>query len=236
MASLPKKVGTSVLGTLLTLLGRPRQLLVLNIVSAAFSWGVYALLLGPWKASAVLIWLLLHEGGHQAVMLLQGLRPALIFVPVGGALSIPRSPFKTDLQAAVSTFGGLVTGTLAMLLFTLFGAGVSQGGEIIGLLGVLNLMNLAPISMMDGYRLFQGTRAYSANAVRLTLLAEATLILVVAGISLTSAILAVPFVLRALRHVALQTQPERPPLSKVVALGVCAVHLLLVAASGPFVR
>jgi Zn-dependent protease len=123
------------------------------LVSAGWSFLLYAWLLGPQGAIALLLLLFLHEMGHVISYRIFGLGTSRVgFVPFFGAYALakrmPPNPWVHAWTAiAGPVFGGLTSGVIWAI-----GAGFGYHGlEIAGWYGfALNLFNLVPWMPLDG--------------------------------------------------------------------------------------
>lgn len=134
--------------------------LVLKFGAATFKFfgifisvGGYALLWGWRFAVGFVLMILVHEAGHYFEARRQGLHPALpVFIPFLGAYvaikDAPRDPWRNGL---VSLAGPLLGGIGAAAVWALAEA---QDSRFLFALAYtaffLNLLNLIPISMLDG--------------------------------------------------------------------------------------
>jgi Zn-dependent protease len=115
--------------------------------------GAYALIWGWRFGIGVVVLLLAHEMGHYVEARRQGLHPALpIFIPFLGAYVAIRdakiNPWQHALIALAGPFSGGL-GAAAVLL-----VGESDGSSLLQALAyfgfMLNLINLAPLWILDG--------------------------------------------------------------------------------------
>ena len=129
------------------------------------SVGGYALLWGWRFAIGFVLMILVHETGHYVEARRQGLHPALpVFVPFMGAyVAIKDSVFDPIRNTLVALAGPLAGGLAALGAWGLaqsYDSSLLQALAYTGFL--LNLINLAPISILDGgiaYRSFSWLRS-----------------------------------------------------------------------------
>lgn len=138
-------------GLLLLKFGAFKTLLTLGV-----SLGLWALLIGPWAAVALVAMILIHELGHYAEIKRQGGTGAgIVFVPFFGAATYQRSmPVDALKQAEIAIAGpiaGTVAATVAFVLYGLTHSPVILYAAYIGFL--LNLINLIPAGFLDGGRI-----------------------------------------------------------------------------------
>jgi Zn-dependent protease len=130
-----------------------------TLFSMAFSALAYALTLGPWFGVGFVTMLFLHEMGHVIALRLKGLdTPGPVFVPFLGAAVFVADFRDRDTEAFIG-FGGPLVGMISAL--ACFAAWFATGQENKILLMIsysavfLNLVNLIPISPLDGGRITQ---------------------------------------------------------------------------------
>lgn len=130
--------------------------MLLSAGSMVLSIGVYAMLYGwPFAIGFVLL-ILVHELGHYVAAQLRGLRVGLpTFVPfVGAWIALKDMPVDAETEAHVA-FAGPLAGTFAAFAVFLQARHLdSDVGLAIAYSGfLLNLLNLIPISPLDGGRI-----------------------------------------------------------------------------------
>lgn len=117
--------------------------------------------LGDWTALdiAVLVGVVLfHELGHAAVMMLSGYRDVRVFfIPFFGAATSGRPPPEQPFKAGLVDLAGPLPGILLALLLFLFAPPGAVRDSAISLLALLNVLNLVPMTPLDGGRLFDRT-------------------------------------------------------------------------------
>lgn len=123
---------------------------------------LYGLAFGPDLGIGITLILLVHELGHYIVVRAKGLPVGLpIFIPFLGAyVAIRGAPRNVRDEAEIALAGPLVGGAAALACFVAYG--LSGAGVLLPLayLGfALNLINLAPLSPLDGGRV---ARAFPA--------------------------------------------------------------------------
>jgi Zn-dependent protease len=115
--------------------------------------GGYALLWGWRFGVGVVVLILAHEMGHFIEARRQGLNPALpVFIPFLGAYVAIRNARINPWQHALVALAGPFAGGLAATAVWLVGE--SEGSQLLQALAyfgfMLNLINLAPIWILDG--------------------------------------------------------------------------------------
>jgi Zn-dependent protease len=129
---------------------------VVFLGSAAVSVLAYAQLWG-WKfALGFVLLILVHELGHVFALRMRGIRhTALVFLPMLGAFTSWRPTERDPYQEAETALAGPVLGTVGALVLGYIGH--VQGSDLLQALAfiglVINLLNLAPVPMLDGGRL-----------------------------------------------------------------------------------
>lgn len=123
---------------------------------AVIACGWWAWSFGPWLTVALVLGLVLHEGGHVAVMRAFGDRSsAFYFVPFLGGVAIGRLPHAQDWQHAAMVLGGPAAGLASAIVAVLLGW--LLGNPFLLACGyffaLINLFNLAPIPPLDGGQL-----------------------------------------------------------------------------------
>jgi Zn-dependent protease len=129
--------------------------------------GGYALIWGWAFAIGFVLLILAHEVGHYVEARRQGLRPSLpVFVPFLGAyVAIRGAPFDPWRNGLVSIAGPIV-GTAAAA-GVLAGAEAADSRYLFALAYVgffLNLVNLAPVAILDGGYIARSWRLLRAGA------------------------------------------------------------------------
>ena len=138
-------------GTLFKLLAAGKAL---TLVSALGSFGLYALYFrNPMTAAGLVAMILVHEMGHVVEIRRQGMTAtAPVFIPFFGAAIFQRSRPLDALRQAQIGIAGPIAGTLgataAFVLYRATGLSFLLGWAWIGFL--INLINLAPLGMLDG--------------------------------------------------------------------------------------
>lgn len=124
--------------------------------SFAVSLLAYAQFWG-WKFGLGFVLLLLvHELGHVLALRMRGIRnSALVFVPLLGAFTSWRPTERNPYQEAETALAGPVIGTAGSLVVGYIGH--VQGSALLGSIAFtglfLNMINLAPVPVLDGGRL-----------------------------------------------------------------------------------
>src|SRR5205814_5113103 len=150
--------------------GRPRLKSLLFFLLSGLKWGkvattggtmllslaIYATIWG-WRYAAGFIWLLfVHEMGHYVAARQRGLAVgAPTFIPfVGAWITLKEQPVDVETEAYVAMAGPFV-GTIGALAVYLWGRSSDSGVLLaIAYAGLfLNLLNLLPISPLDGGRI-----------------------------------------------------------------------------------
>lgn len=129
---------------------------VVFLGSAAVSVLAYAQLWGWRFGLGVVILLLIHELGHVIALRARGIRASgLVFVPLLGAFTSWRPTERNPYQEGETAIAGPVIGTVGALVFAyvahLEGSDLLRALAFLGLF--INLINLAPVPMLDGGRL-----------------------------------------------------------------------------------
>lgn len=157
---------------------------------------VYAQIWGWWFAGGLIALLLVHELGHAAIIKAKGLRTSpIVFLPfIGAAISI-KDQFRDAAVEAETAWGGPAIGTLAACGCYL--AYLGTGNDFWLVLaytgGFLNLLNLLPVSPLDGGRVVAAISTWLwvlglALGVPLFLYTRSPLVLVVLVVGLVRAI------------------------------------------------
>lgn len=126
------------------------------LLLAMVACGWWAWSFGPWLTLALVVGLVLHEGGHVAVMRAFGDRSsAFYFVPFLGGVAIGRMPHAQDWQHAAMVLGGPAAGLASALVAALLGWLLDNPFLIACgyFFALINLVNLAPIPPLDGGQL-----------------------------------------------------------------------------------
>lgn len=117
--------------------------------------------LGDWSAMdiAILVGVVLfHELGHAAVMSLSGYRDVRVFfIPFFGAATSGKPPAAQPFKAGLVDLAGPLPGILLALALLLFAPPGPVRHSAISLLALLNVLNLVPMTPLDGGRLFDRT-------------------------------------------------------------------------------
>jgi len=124
-----------------------------TLLSALFSFGVYAWAWGPWTAIGLVTMLFIHEMGHVVEIRRQGMHAtAPIFVPFMGAAIFQRQHPTDALKQAQIGIAGPIAGTLgATVAFVLYGSTQNPIFLVTALIGFfINLINLLPVWQLDG--------------------------------------------------------------------------------------
>ena len=131
--------------------------------------GGYALIWGWRFAIGFVLLILVHELGHYVEALRQGLNPQLpVFIPFLGAyVALRGQPFDPWRNALVSV-AGPVAGGIGALACLVYGNAVDS--DLLRALAYsgffLNLVNLVPISILDGGHLLRSWRVLRAGGGR----------------------------------------------------------------------
>lgn len=123
---------------------------------AVVACGWWAWSFGPWLTLALVLGLVLHEGGHVAVMRAFGDRSsAFYFVPFLGGIAIGRLPHAQDWQHAAMVLGGPLAGLGSAVAAGVLGWLLDSGylSACAYFFALINLMNLAPVPPLDGGQL-----------------------------------------------------------------------------------
>ena len=184
-------------GLLLLKFGAFKTLLTLGI-----SLGLWALLIGPWAAVALVAMILIHELGHYAEIKRQGGTGAgIVFVPFFGAATYQRSlPADALKQAEIAIAGpiaGTVAATVAFVLYGLTHSPVILYAAYIGFL--LNLINLIPAGFLDGGRIL-GAVSKWFQVVGVVGILLAVLVIGVSPILLIIGLLGIPTLIERFRN------------------------------------
>lgn len=126
------------------------------LLSAIVSLGAYALLFGWQFGLGILALLFVHEMGHFVVIRAKGLPASLpIFIPLVGAyVAMRKMPANVRDEAEIAIAGPLVGalgGVACFVAYQLTGSGLWLGMAYFSFL--INLLNLIPVSPLDGGRI-----------------------------------------------------------------------------------
>lgn len=128
----------------------------LPFLSAIVSFGAYALLFGWQFGAGILLLLFVHEMGHFVVIRAKGLPASLpVFIPLLGAyVAMRRMPQSVRDEAEIAIAGplaGALGGLVCLLLYE------QTGLRVLLVLAYfdffINLLNLLPVSPLDGGRI-----------------------------------------------------------------------------------
>ncbi|GGH87676.1 Zn-dependent protease [Pullulanibacillus pueri] len=126
------------------------------LISLMVSLGAYALIFG-WQFGVALIYLLfVHEMGHLVAAKQKGIKTSpAVFIPFMGAVIGMKEQPKDAATEAYLAYGGPLAGLVsvipALILYTL--TGQSVWALVIMLGSFINLINLFPVSPLDGGRI-----------------------------------------------------------------------------------
>ena len=129
--------------------------------------GGYALIWGWWFAVGFVLLILVHELGHYIEARRQGLDPQLpVFLPfIGAYVALRNMRFDPWVNAKVSLAGPVTGGVGA---FACLAAAESMDSDLLRALAytgfLLNLINLAPIGILDGGHVLRSWRVLHAGA------------------------------------------------------------------------
>lgn len=173
---------------------------------------------GAADAAALLLVLLIHEGGHLAAMRAFDYRNlSVFFLPFLGAAAIGHKPHASPWQEALVLLAGPVPGLLLALAATQIPAeslplpAVDFVRSLVWFGLVLNLFNLLPFGVLDGGRLFElavlgrfpfGRVIFSAVGAIAGLLYAYWMASPVFGLAMLLLLLALPLQFKAARAVA----------------------------------
>lgn len=127
----------------------------LALTTFAASLILYGLAFGPQLGVGITLILLVHELGHYVVVRAKGLPVGLpIFIPfIGAYVTIRGVPESVRDEAEIALAGPLVGGACALACYAAYGlTGVPVLLPLAYLGFALNLLNLAPLSPLDGGR------------------------------------------------------------------------------------
>lgn len=141
----------------------------LKFLGIFVSVGGYALIWGWRFAVGFVLLILIHELGHYVEARRQGLHPQLpVFIPFLGAyVALRGQPFDPWRNALVSV-AGPAAGGVAALVCLVYGTVV--GSDLLRALAYagffLNLVNLIPVSILDGGHILRAWRVLRAGGGR----------------------------------------------------------------------
>jgi Zn-dependent protease len=165
-------------GLVLLKLGKLAPTLLSMLVALFF----YAVFFGPAFGIGVVLLILVHELGHVAASLYEGVpMSAPIFLGPFGAMTRVRAPFRSPRQEAVIALGGPLLGTAAALGCYAIGESLQPGYMRFLLISlayfgcVINLFNLVPMSPLDGGRIASGISIWM-NVVGVVIMAAIVLL------------------------------------------------------------
>jgi Zn-dependent protease len=140
---------------------------ILKFFGIFLAVGGYALIWGWWFAVGFVLLILVHELGHYIEARRQGLDPQLpVFLPFLGAyVALRNMRFDPWVNAKVSLAGPVTGGVGA---FACLAAAESMDSDLLRALAytgfLLNLINLAPIGILDGGHVLRSWRVLHAGA------------------------------------------------------------------------
>jgi Zn-dependent protease len=141
------------------------QKILISIISfLAFIAGLYFLTdIGLFMSIGFVFVLLVHELGHVfALIKLDGSIKRIYFFPFLGAIVTSDKKLKTENEYAYFKYLGPLTGTLGTLitlvLFFLFKDPRFLNLVFVG--AIVNIINLIPITLLDGYGMLRGSIKY----------------------------------------------------------------------------
>jgi Zn-dependent protease len=129
--------------------------LALPLASILASFGAYALLFGWQFGLGIIVLLFVHEMGHFVIIKGKGLPASLpIFIPLLGAfVAMRRMPLSVRDEAEIGIAGplaGTVAGVVCLWLYAQLGLEIMLPLAYFSFF--LNLLNLIPVSPLDGAR------------------------------------------------------------------------------------
>ncbi len=129
--------------------------LALPLFSVIASFGAYALLFGWQFGLGIIILLFVHEMGHFVIIRSKGLPASLpVFIPLLGAfVAMRRMPLSVRDEAEIGIAGpiaGTVAGVVCLWLYAQLGLTIMLPLAYFSFF--LNLLNLIPVSPLDGAR------------------------------------------------------------------------------------
>ncbi len=126
------------------------------VVSALASLGLYAALFGWQFGLGILVLLFIHEMGHAVVIRAKGIPASLpIFIPLlGAAVIMRRMPHNAQDEAEIAIAGPLAGALAGVVCFVLYNqTGFHLWLALAYFSFFLNLLNLIPVSPLDGGRI-----------------------------------------------------------------------------------
>jgi hypothetical protein len=158
-----------------------RQRLILNIVSTVLLAAFLTWRAGPMWALAAVVGVFVHEYGHVLAMNVLGCGPGRIhIIPFLGGAAVPRIPPPTEFKGVLIALAGPVFGLLASLPF--FAAAWylrdPQWLEGAFVIGLINLVNLAPAPPLDG------SKALGPALARIHPMVEKAAIVIIGGVAI----------------------------------------------------
>lgn len=126
------------------------------LVSALASLGLYAVLFGWQFGLGIVVLLFIHEMGHALVIRGKGIPASLpVFIPLlGAAVIMRRMPHNAQDEAEIAIAGplaGALAGIVCFMLYNLMGFHLWLALAYFSFF--LNLLNLIPVSPLDGGRI-----------------------------------------------------------------------------------
>jgi Zn-dependent protease len=140
---------------------------ILKFFGIFLAVGGYALIWGWWFAVGFVLLILVHELGHYIEARREGLDPQLpVFLPFLGAyVALRNMRFDPWVNARVSLAGPVTGGVGA---FACLAVAESMDSDLLRALAytgfLLNLINLAPIGILDGGHVLRSWRVLHAGA------------------------------------------------------------------------
>ena len=141
----------------------------LKFLGIFISVGGYALIWGWRFAVGFVLLILVHELGHYVEARRQGLNPQLpVFIPFLGAyVALRGQPFDPWRNALVSVAGPVAGGVGALVCLVYGNAVDSDRLRALAYAGFfLNLVNLIPVSILDGGHILRAWRVLRAGGGR----------------------------------------------------------------------
>lgn len=135
---------------------QPSVSLLARIMLALVSYAVYAFILGPWLAAGFMALFFVHEYGHLRMANRQQLQhDGICFYPLIGAVIILKEQPKHAADEAHIGLAGPLWGTVALLPVVIVAlvTGSAAWTTLAFLAAILNLVNLLPVSPLDGGRI-----------------------------------------------------------------------------------
>ena len=145
--------GTTVVGFISKIIVLAK--LALPLVSILASFGAYALLFGWQFGLGIIVLLFVHEMGHFVIIRGKGLPASLpVFIPLLGAyVAMRKMPLSVRDEAEIGIAGpiaGTVAGVVCLWLYAQLGLEIMLPLAYFSFF--LNLLNLIPVSPLDGAR------------------------------------------------------------------------------------